>query len=358
MDREDTPIVPKVSSPLDGPTRRPPSAKSVEKSKKMMFAVAAVSALLVIPMVAVVYFSEGQGVDRPVEDLSFQGMGKDVDRFVADVEHETDFRNILGGRTYAEKDIQGLIHGTHSKSSGAAADEKGRKTATKISGESSAPGKASRGVLTAQPAVEEKETPLASHWVQAPVVKKVKTPQEQLRALVRKEGGPEIVYQASLSKQRHARSAHPSPAVLRARRAHAMRTDEGASRELGNYFAHAHSAVAEHVRAVPFAHDRLWTVGTEKADMNNYFDSLQTKTLRHVKEINNLHKAVEPSTAWQDGFERSQDRPTRVLSTNSGQQHVVMTQAANILKLANSDLKSWKHAHPEVAKSTPATEAP
>jgi len=42
----------------------------------------------------------------------------------------------------------------------------------------------------------------------------------------------------------------------------------------------------------------------------------------------------------------------------NGKQHVVMAQAAKILKLANSDLKSWKQAHPEVATATPATEAP
>ena len=94
-------------------------------------------------------------------------------------------------QTYAERDIQGLIHG---KSAGAGADTKGRKTATtKSNMKQSEPTKAGRHVLKAQ-ATGKKESPVATHWVQAPVVKKAKTAQEQLRAL----GGPEIVYQVCI----------------------------------------------------------------------------------------------------------------------------------------------------------------
>ena len=66
---------------------------------------------------------------------------------------------------------------------------------------------------------------------------------------------------------------------------------QSASRELGRYFSRAHSAVSVHPRAEPFAHDRLWTVGTEKADMNSYFDKLAKKTESHIAEIRHLHSA-------------------------------------------------------------------
>ncbi len=46
------------------PGRRPPSDKSVKQSGRMVFALAAVCALLVIPSAAVVYLSQGQGLDR------------------------------------------------------------------------------------------------------------------------------------------------------------------------------------------------------------------------------------------------------------------------------------------------------
>jgi hypothetical protein len=46
------------------PGRRPPSDKSVKQPRRMVFALAAVCALLVIPSAAVVYLSQGQGLDR------------------------------------------------------------------------------------------------------------------------------------------------------------------------------------------------------------------------------------------------------------------------------------------------------
>ena len=119
---------------------------------------------------------------------------------------------------------------------------------------------------------------------------------------------------------------------------------QGASRELGRYFAKAHSAVSQHPRATPFAQDRLWTVGTEKADMNNYFDKLAKNTERHIAEMQHLHHAVEPSTAWQDGLER-RDSEVAAQAHTSGN---IMRQAARLLSWARSDLRNWKHAHPEV----------
>ena len=46
------------------PGRRPPSDKSVKQPRRMVFALAAVCALLIIPSAAVVYLSQGQGLDR------------------------------------------------------------------------------------------------------------------------------------------------------------------------------------------------------------------------------------------------------------------------------------------------------
>lgn len=122
---------------------------------------------------------------------------------------------------------------------------------------------------------------------------------------------------------------------------------QGASRELGRYFAKAHSAVSVHPRAAPFAKDRLWTVGTEKADMNNYFDKLAKNTESHIAEMQHLHHAVEPSTAWQDGLER-RDSEMTAHASGSGGSSKIMRQAARVLSLARSDLRNWKHAHPEV----------
>jgi hypothetical protein len=66
---------------------------------------------------------------------------------------------------------------------------------------------------------------------------------------------------------------------------------QSASRELGRYFSRAHSAAAVHPHTDPFAHDRLWTLDTEKADMNSYFDKLAKKTESHIAEIRHLHSA-------------------------------------------------------------------
>lgn len=66
---------------------------------------------------------------------------------------------------------------------------------------------------------------------------------------------------------------------------------QGASRQLARYFAGAHSAVSVHPPGAPFAQARLWTLGTEKADMNHYFDKLAKQTESHVREIRNLHRA-------------------------------------------------------------------
>ena len=176
----------------------------------------------------------------PVEDLSFERMGKDLDTWVGEVRHETDFRNLLSGNTYAEKDIQTLIHGKS-----VAADKPSRKTAKHSKIQSSIPShKVSEGqentmVSHSSPArVIDHETPLTKHWVKAPAAEKVMSAQQQLRAL----GGPEIVYHVGKMLHRHS-SLPLSQAAIRARRARAMRSDADASRVLGNYFARAHSTV-------------------------------------------------------------------------------------------------------------------
>ena len=263
---------------------------------------------------------------RPVEDLSFERMGKSLDKFVGDVEHETDFRNLLSGKTYAERDIKSMIRG---KSAPPAAQDKPM---------------ASRGALKSSAPKAEHETPLKSHWVKAPHAEPVKTTAQVVQETLRALGGPEVVYSASKKLRR--RHAAASPGALRMHRARAMRTDAGASRELGTYFAHAHSAVSEQSAAVPFAKERVWTLGTEKADMNNYFDNLEARTEKHVQEITNVHHAVEPSTKWQDGLESRADRAQRLLQGDGHQAKAVLGQAANVLSLARSDLHRWKRAQP------------
>ena len=188
----------------------------------MLYALAAVSALMVIPMFAAIYLSEGSSADRPVEDLSFKRMGAQLDSFLGDVEHETDFRNLLDGKTYAERNLKRMIHGSKTSAPGAAASNE-KKTSTHKHSDSkhSKPDKASRGALSAQAAAgEESETPLAAHWVQAPPQAKpqrAESGQQQLRAL----GGPQIIYEASKALRGR---VGLSPAALRAHRAHDMRT--------------------------------------------------------------------------------------------------------------------------------------
>jgi hypothetical protein len=101
--------------------------------------------------------------------------------------------------------------------------------------------------------------------------------------------------------------------------------------------------------------------------MNNYFDTLEAKTEKHVKEITNVHHAVEPSTKWQDGLESrdlvsgdehlladawSKDaRVDTVLGLKDAAfvpkaAKAVLGQAAKVLAMTRSDLQRWKSAQP------------
>jgi hypothetical protein len=84
----------------------------------------------------------------------------------------------------------------------------------------------------------------------------------------------------------------------------------------------------------------------------------QQRTESHVQEIRNLHRAVEPSTAWQDGFESHHDL---LLNGNSDAAQDVMKQAGKLMSLTRQDLKGWKSRHSDLTSAgelTPATEAP
>lgn len=186
-------MAPKPLSALDAEaSRRPPSARSLDNSRRMVFALAAVSALLVIPVAALSFLSQRQD-NTPVVDLSFQRMGKTVDNWLSDVEYETDVGNILNGRTHVERDIQSLIHekpGTAGRKAVVSSNSKGKELRGALKAAAAADGKPNMGGSRAAKS-DAAETPLAKHWVQAPAKKRapVKTAQEQLRDL----GGPEIV---------------------------------------------------------------------------------------------------------------------------------------------------------------------
>lgn len=305
-------------------------------------------------------------------------MGREVDEFVGELEHETDLRNLLDGKTYAERDIKTLIRGrsapaatklvTQQEREEEEEREQGKEKERELveeheHGEEQREIVEERKSLLQHPPLRQDthETPLTSHWVKAPVdeakaqaMAQAKAAQQLLRAM----GGPEIVYS---SARKEFRKRHPgeSEMALRMGRARAMRSDAGASRALGEYFAGAHSAVSEHSPSLPFAKERVWTLGTEKADMNNYFDNLEAKTEKHVKEITNVHHAVEPSTKWQDGLE-SRDlvsgdehlladawsKDARVALNTGPKAKAVLGQAAKVLTMARSDLQRWKSAQP------------
>ena len=167
----------------------------------MVFAFAAISALLIVPVAALSFLSQ-QEDDRPVVDLSFQRMGKTVDTWLGEVEHETDVGNLLRGRTHLERDVQSFIRGkpgtansrktlvsSHDKDGKNDKSMRGSLKATAKVDKPQAPETAASGAVTAKSAADENSA--GKHWVAPPVEKKkpVKTAQEQLRAL----GGPEIV---------------------------------------------------------------------------------------------------------------------------------------------------------------------
>ena len=300
-----------------------------------------------------------------------------MDEFVGELEHETDLRNLLDGKTYAERDIKNLIRGrsapaatqlvTHQEREEEEEREQGKEEERELveeheHGEEQRELVEERKDLRQHPPLRQDthETPLSSHWVKAPVdeAKAQAKAQKAAQQLLRAMGGPEIVY-SSASKEFRKRHPGESAMALRMGRARAMRSDAGASRELGHYFAGAHSAVSEHSAFLPFAKERVWTLGTEKADMNNYFDNLEAKTEKHVKEITNVHHAVEPSTKWQDGLE-SRDlvsgdqhlladawsKDARVALNTGPKAKAVLGQAAKVLAMTRSDLQRWKSAQP------------
>jgi hypothetical protein len=197
---------PAVLDPIESRRRRPPSAESVENSRRMVFAFAAISALLIVPVAAMSFHSQ-QEDDRPVVDLSFQRMGKTVDTWLGEVEHETDVGNLLKGRTHLERDVQSFIRGkpgtAESRKALVSSPDKDDKGDKSVRGSLKATAKAVKpqvsetaasGGLTAKAAAPE--TSSGKHGSAPPVEKKtpakkapVKTAQEQLRDL----GGPVIV---------------------------------------------------------------------------------------------------------------------------------------------------------------------
>lgn len=74
----------------------------------------------------------------------------------------------------------------------------------------------------------------------------------------------------------------------------------------------------------------------------------QQRTEGHLQEIRNLHRAVEPSTAWQDGAESHQDL---LMSSSKDAAEDVMKQAGTLLTLTRQDLKGWRGRHSDLTSA-------